>query len=152
MTMMHFYLYFLSSGMKKEMGCVVANDTVHTWWQKYNVVVVKCERALIVKNSNNLSNYQLSMVVINAVVIFYYLRCDLLNDVSVFCLDIFNISQTLPNKFGFCRKLRQYIVSKCLKFRLSFNLEVFIINTQQHGSYFYQQLQGRSPNLWPDTF
>ena len=45
----------------------------------------------------------------------------------------------------------QYIVSKCLKFRLSFNLEVFIINTQQHGSYFYQQLQGRSPNLWPDT-
>ena len=44
---MHFYLYFVSSEMKKEMGCIVANDTIHTWWEKNNVIVVKCERALI---------------------------------------------------------------------------------------------------------
>ena len=29
------------------MGYMVANDTIHTWRQKNNVIVVKCERALI---------------------------------------------------------------------------------------------------------
>ena len=36
---------------KKEMGCMVTNDTIHTWRQKKNnVVVIKCERALRVSS------------------------------------------------------------------------------------------------------
>ena len=46
-TIIHFYLHFLSLGMKN-IGSMVTNDTIHTWWQKNNVVVVKCERALLV--------------------------------------------------------------------------------------------------------
>ena len=58
-----------------------------------------------------------------------------------FCLDIFNIAQTLPNKLVFCRKLIQYIVSKCLKFRLTFQFRSLYNWCSKNGIYFYQELQ-----------
>ena len=35
--------------MSLEMDCMVTNGTIHTWWQKKLIIVVKCKRTLKLK-------------------------------------------------------------------------------------------------------
>ena len=61
--MIHFYLYSLSLQMTKKMVCLVANDTIHTWWQKNNVIVVKRERALKINGLALVFKYYLQITI-----------------------------------------------------------------------------------------